>query len=135
VLGSFTLPVRGWTDKQEFVTIGASCTNRRARSHEAKVLICCASYASFFFGHVRVYNLNLKSYEGRLSMRGILPVVLMFALSACAGTGMRSYSAVPNVPYSGLRLAQNRVATDWNVETGAATDSNALQDSITAGDP
>jgi plastocyanin len=61
-------------------------------------------------------------------MRTALPILFVVALSACSGAGMRSYSAVPNVPYSALRPAQNHGATNWKVETGAATDGYALQD-------
>lgn len=54
--------------------------------------------------------------------------IFLAALCACSSLGTRSYSVVPNAPYSALRLAQNLGATNWKVETGAATESYALQD-------
>ena len=62
-------------------------------------------------------------------MRIVISTFFVVALSACSTSEMRSYSAVPNVPYSASRLAQYSPHHEFeNVETGAATDSYALQD-------
>ena len=68
-------------------------------------------------------------------MRRILPLICAAALSACAGSGSGSQSAIPTAPESLARTAQtgtvttqSLVATNWNVGTGASLDSYAVQD-------
>jgi plastocyanin len=61
-------------------------------------------------------------------MRTTGSIFFVVALSACSGAGMGSHSAVPDVSHFAFPFAQNRGATNWNVEVGAATDSYALQD-------
>lgn len=60
-------------------------------------------------------------------MRGTLPVVVIFALSACAGYGMGPH-AVPGLPDSAFQMMDRGAgAMDWPVETGGVADQYALQ--------
>lgn len=66
-------------------------------------------------------------------MRRFLPLICAAALSACAGSGTGSQSAIPTAPDSLARSAQtvatqSFVSTNWNVGTGASLDSYAVQD-------
>lgn len=66
-------------------------------------------------------------------MRRVLPLICAAALSACAGSGTGSHSPIPTVPESLPGSAQSvtiqsLAATNWNVGTGASTDSYAVQD-------
>lgn len=61
-------------------------------------------------------------------MKTLALIPLAFLLSACSGTSFGSHSTVPNIPTNAFQTASNNTATNWNVETGAATDRYALQD-------
>lgn len=60
-------------------------------------------------------------------MTRALSLVLVVALSACAGSGLGH--SVPVLPQSGLNAMQSvHTATNWSVDVGGATDEYALQD-------
>lgn len=60
-------------------------------------------------------------------MRRALSIILVVALSACAGAGTGSRS-MPSIP-SAFSVSQSvrTASTNWNVETGGSTDKYALQ--------